>query len=252
MFRATELLFVTLMLMIILSACGEDSETVADGDTDTDIVETEDETEEFPDGDAELDAAESEPESDADIKQPVPHGREVLPERVPETCLRTPADKPILYEGAPQDADCAVNSEGDQCNYNSDCTDSAYGICWPTFGWPMSVCSEDDEISDCTCYYHECLEDSECPEHRACLCRENGVNICAESCRSSEECGEGQRCVETQPSSEYVMSYGDYRCTSERDECSSDWDCPEDQRCIYDKRRKIIFTCIEWYDECSS
>ncbi len=186
------------------------------------------------DGDAE--------EAEHSVK-PVQHGRSTLQEKTKEyldsECL-------ILPEGT-EEYDCRAASQYDECSFHSDCPERENGFC-------RSVGS-----NICRCYYHECLEDTDCAANEACVCYAwHEHSICAKSCRSSDECGEGHKCVIAgqtggciSPSEEEILGSQGFRCTSDADECTSDNNCPKYDRCVYTEE-KGHFSCEydKWLENC--
>jgi len=211
-----------LALLLLISACGG-----GDFDTGTD--------------------------GDSDETQPVPHGREVLPERLPGECPRYP-ETYQLPEDAPEGVDCYTDGEHDQCSNDDECSSGKYGFCQSGWTW-VEETGTDYEGQPCLCQYSECLTDEECNEDEACRC--GYENNCMVSCRTSFGChrlNHGSRCVIAGlyaacdrlylDSDTGILEIGDYgyRCTSEADECASDYDCPSDEYCVYDKNAEK-FTC---------
>ncbi len=169
--------------------------------------------------------------SDDGIGDPVAHGRHQLTEK---SELDISQECPVLGG----DFVCSdYRPDSDECKVHSDCTAKANGYCY-------NVGSQ-----NCRCYYHECFEDTDCAADEACVCyawREH--RICAKSCRSSEECGEGHKCVIDGMWGSCVDDrlYGEqgFHCTSDEDECESDYNCPEYYYCVFIKE-KGHFHCVE-------
>ncbi len=170
--------------------------------------------------------------SDDGIGDPVAHGRHFLEERTEEYMTHNCPVFPNIEKTGTYDC---YSSDRDTCRNHTDCSDKPNGYCY----------TDDDP---CECHYHECLEDSDCADDEACICYASREHrICAKSCRSSNECEEGHKCIEAGiwggclVNQELLGSQG-FRCTSNEDECESDWDCPKDYRCVYTER-KGHFSC---------
>ena len=241
-------------------ACGSEDVDSGDGDIDIENVSEEGDTDNISDFDMEAAKEESredevdkesevisDSDSDAD-NPPVQHGREVIPERVAAQCTQYPQwpesgpwDIPSLPEGN----DCYWEDDSDECNNHTDCNAAANGYCG-ILRYNSMPCS--DEIGPCTCDYHECLSDDDCQQGDACFCGFSQYlqkkSVCAPSCRSSADCGDGSKCRQALIYIVYDMEHGYIpfyednfpgACTGAEDECDSDWDCPADYYCVYGK-----------------
>jgi len=233
---------VVFVLSLSLYACSDDADNSTDGDEDSEMVETENDSDTSTDGDTDGEVAET--ENDADAAQPVPHGREVLPERIPGECPRVPPAQTLPVD-IPEGMDCYQEPGEDTCSNHSDCAAGDYGFCL----------GEADAFA-CRCFYHQCLTDDECVTGQACLCFTNDFYYttaeCLESCLSSGECADKGKCVQAGAGvycgeiyfgGMVEIGVRGYRCTSAADECASDYDCPEDEYCVLDEG-KGHFACV--------
>jgi hypothetical protein len=74
-------------------------------------------------------------------------------------------------------------------------------------------------ISQTSCQYNnQCTVDADCNDGRRCDCGSSGDRVCVEvDCLSDADCPDGERCLRSNPCN--WGPYGDYRCTTPRDEC---------------------------------
>ncbi len=250
-------LALALLAFFALACSDDDTDTNGDGALAEDGDLDSEAGNESVDADNDKNATEAdidpEPEAEPDLT-PAPHGREVLKERIPGAeCVRFPPPSSSPYQTEDWDCD-GVDPPG--CNYHSECTENNYGYCFSGY-----------YENPCQCHYLPCMNDNECGEGEACLCSSQiFANMgCRKSCRSSAGCANGHKCVAANMryscgdgevkedifADNYEIyhthlfrfgkTYG-YRCTSNKDECSSDHDCASNYYCVFDEDKQH-FAC---------
>jgi len=129
-----------------------------------------------------------------------------------------------LGEGGAAGADSGVVLDF-QCEFDSDCTDGAYGDCY------FYNDNYAQTYIGTRCVYG-CRVDADCTGESVCECT-GGNNSCVQAnCTTDADCGD-QLCLRTDY---FDGCYNNvhYACQTPRDECARHADCPEETECGFD------------------